>query len=209
MKRHNLIKSISVLLVFGNLLFSQEESGFYYYYHLKPEGNNYFFKQTWSFNSIGSFSVYTMNGKHTFEDFVKTNNFITNDTIQDFYMTQGHITHHVVMNLNGDSILDDNDLILNIFYGNNHNFQNKDSILTFMSTLLLDHTILPGHIKTNKLFVKFNMVTKLFQILYCLESETLCVTKLEEYNVGDIDFWTSKRKTFYTTPPNWMLTPKK
>lgn len=208
MKRHNLIKSISVLLVFGNLLFSQEESGSYYY-HLKPKGNNYFFKQTWSFNSIGSFSIYTMNGKHTFEDFVKTNNFITNDTIQEFFISQSHITHDVVMNLNGDTILDDNDLILNIFYGNNHNFQNKDSILTFMSTLFLDHTILPGHIKTNKLFVKLNMVTKLFQILYCLESETLCVTKLEEYNVGDIDFWTSKRKTFYTTPPDWMSVPKK
>ena len=209
MKRHNLIKSISVLLVFGNLLFSQEESASYYY-HLKPEGNNYFLKQNWSFNSIGSFSVYTMNGKHTFEDFVKTNNFITNDTIQDFFIAQSHMTHDVVMNLNGDSILGgDNDLILSIFYGSNHNFQNKDSILTFMSTLKLSHRILPGHIKTNKLFVKLNMVTKLLQILYCLESETLCVTKLEEYNVGDIDFWTSKRKTFYTTPPNWMLVPKK
>ena len=69
MKRHNLIKSISVLLVFGNLLFSQ---------------NNFYYKQLWWFNSIGSFSVYTMEGKHSFEDFVKTKTCLTNDTIQEF-----------------------------------------------------------------------------------------------------------------------------
>lgn len=82
MKRHNLIKSISVLLVFGNLLFSQ---------------NNFYYKQLWWFNSIGSFSVYTMEGKHYFEDFVKTNTCLTNDTIQQFSISQNGIYQSIFL----------------------------------------------------------------------------------------------------------------
>jgi len=192
MKRHNLIKSISVLLVFGNLLFSQ---------------NNFYYKQLWWFNSIGSFSVYTMEGKRSFEDFVKTNTCLTNDTIQQFSISQNGIYQSIFL---PDSPNSDTGTTINKFSGYNYNFQNKDSILTFVSLVSADISpCLEMKLRTNKMFVKFNLSTKLLQILYCLESETLCVTKLEEYNTSDIDFWTSKNKRFYTTEPDWMPIPKK
>lgn len=192
MKRHNLIQSISVLLVFGNLLFSQ---------------NNFYYKKLWWFNSIGSFSVYTMEGKHSFEDFVKTNNCLTNDTIQGFSISQNGIYQYVFL---PDSPNSDTGNTINKFSGYNYNFQNKDSILTFVSLVSADiPSILEMKLRTNKMIVRFNLMTKFLQILYYLESETLCVTKLEEYNVGDIDFWTSKHKRFYTTEPDWMSIPKK
>lgn len=192
MKRHNLIKSISVLLVFGNLLFSQ---------------NNFYYKQLWWFNSIGSFSVYTMEGKHSFEDFVKTNTCLTNDTIQQFSISQNGIYQSIFL---PDSPNSDTGNTISKFSGYNYNFQNKDSILTFVSLVSADISpCLEMKLRTNKMFVKFNLSTKLLQILYCLESETLCVTKLEEYNTSDIDFWTSKNKRFYTTEPDWMPIPKK
>ena len=192
MKRHNLIKSISVLLVFGNLLFSQ---------------NNFYYKKLWWFNSIGSFSVYTMQGKHSFEDFVKTKTCLTNDTIQEFSISQNGIFQYVFLPNSPNS---DTGTTISKFSGYNYNFQNKDSILTFVSLVSADISpCLEMKLRTNKMFVKYNLSTKLLQILYCLESETLCVTKLEEYNTSDIDFWTSKNKRFYTTEPDWMLTPKK
>lgn len=192
MKRHNLIKSISVLLVFGNLLFSQ---------------NNFYYKQLWWFNSIGSFSVYTMEGKHSFEDFVKTKTCLTNDTIQEFSISQNSIFQYVFL---PDSPNSDTGTTISKFSGYNYNFQNKDSILTFVSLVSADISpCLEMKLRTNKMFVKYNLSTKLLQILYCLESETLCVTKLEEYNTSEIDFWTSKNKRFYTTEPDWMPIPKK
>jgi hypothetical protein len=192
MKQHNSIKFTLVLLVFGNLLFSQ---------------NNFYYKKLWWFETIGSFSVYTMEGKHSFEDFVKTDNCLTNDTIQQFSISQNGIFQYVFL---PDGPNSDTGTTISKFSGYNHNFQNKDSILTFVSLVSADISpCLEMKLRTNKMIVRFNLITKFLQILYYLESETLCVTKLEEYNVGGIDFHTSKHKTFYTIAPDWMLVPKK
>jgi hypothetical protein len=207
MKRNNSIKPILVLLIvflFNSFLFSQ----FDIFYHIN-QYSQLTRKHTWDLESTKNYTTYTMEGKHTFDDFVKSNDFKVKNETHHFIIHPQGIYQYIVTEGNLDNIT--------IFHGHNKYLQIQDYVCTTIkskklsvyhpeTTSMVIETYMPrifsfvayididdiekNPIVKNKMFVQVNLITKTLQLLYYFESETSCVTELQEFKLNESEFFT-------------------
>lgn len=182
----NKFLSLSSILLFIN--FAQSQSGKFYEFY--PDSKNpssiidgieeY---RRWNFFTTENYTVYTNDGKHSFEDFIKPNEFeIINSS--SFENGVGYYMGFDYEYFFQFRLIDD---ITHEFpyFGIVKNLIINDSTITFSSFISYKND--NEKIRTNNMSVRFNYNTKKLELLYVLENETYSITKLEEYQIDSFE----------------------